>query len=123
MCQKVLASEDLSPGGLADRSVEHWQRGQRGNGEVTSTGRRETTATATATTKAVSGATPTAKASCNMMGESVADGERGGCGRRSDPVVGGADGGVEAHRDEMPTGERCVLEMQEEGSESREMPR
>ncbi|CAK9171693.1 unnamed protein product [Ilex paraguariensis] len=40
------------------------------------------------------------------------DGEHGGRGRRADPDVGGADGGVEAHSDEMqkddPNPEKCL---------------
>ncbi|KAL5781807.1 hypothetical protein ACOSP7_006836 [Xanthoceras sorbifolium] len=53
--------------------------------------------------------------------ESVADGKRGGCGKRSDSVIDSAN--VEAHRNQITARERRVLEMQEEGSESREMPR
>ncbi|KAL5784727.1 hypothetical protein ACOSQ2_007119 [Xanthoceras sorbifolium] len=54
--------------------------------------------------------------------QSVTDGERDGCGRKSDSVVGGANDGVEAHRDQVPAREHRVLEMQEEGSNSREIP-
>ncbi|KAL5822557.1 hypothetical protein ACOSQ4_020457 [Xanthoceras sorbifolium] len=50
--------------------------------------------------------------------KSVADGERGGCKRRFDSIGDGANNGVEAHRDQVPAGERRIPEMQEEGSKS-----
>lgn len=43
------------------------------------------------------------------------DGERGGRSRRSDPDVGGADGGGEAHSVQVPRGERGLPQVQEEG--------
>lgn len=53
----------------------------------------------------------------------IGDGERSGRGRRSDPNVGGADGGGEAHSVQMPGGERGLPQVQEEGLQPGEVSR
>ncbi|XP_039161823.1 uncharacterized protein LOC104425507 isoform X1 [Eucalyptus grandis] len=51
------------------------------------------------------------------------DGDVAGRSRGPDPDVGGADGVVEAHRGELPVGERGLPQVQAEGPQPGEVPR